>query len=347
MIKRFIGLFAVFILGLLGSACAAEEDQNQEASEESPLHIYTTLFAWEDFANRIGGEEVKVENLVPAGADAHSFEPTSQTMIDIAESDAFLFNGAGMEGFADSVNETVAAEDGLSVEVTKGLDLQDGLGADPHDHGEEQHTHEHGDTDPHVWLDPILAQQAAENIKDALIELRPQKEEIFEENFAELEEDLQSLDASFTEMAEKAEHKTFIVSHAAYGYWEARYGLEQMSISGISPSDEPSQKELQSIIETIEETGIQHVMFEQNVSSKVTDVVQNEADAEALYLHNVSTRSEEEIEEGADYFSLMKENIENLQTALQYSNGIEEEENHDQGEEEHEEHHGEEEHNHD
>ncbi|MDQ0300252.1 zinc transport system substrate-binding protein [Salibacterium salarium] len=330
--KRVVVLFILLIMAVFAVGCASDEEQTGDASEnneEEPLQIYTTIFAWEDFANKIGGEEVEVENVVPAGGDAHSFEPTSKTMVDIAEGDAFMYNGAGMEGFAEAVNDTIQNEGALSIEVAEGIDLNS-LSEDHSHEDEEEHNHDSGDVDPHLWLDPVLAKEAAENIKDALIELRPEKEETFEENFVALEQDLEELDESFSETVTSTENNEFVVSHAAYGYWEDRYGLNQTSVSGVSPSDEPSQKELQDIIETVEEAGIQHILFEENVSSKVTEVVQEEVGAEALYLHNLSTRTEEEIDNGNDYFDLMEQNIENIDTALQTSSGdIDSEENHE------------------
>ncbi|RSL32331.1 hypothetical protein D7Z54_15655 [Salibacterium salarium] len=336
MNKRVLSLFLTLITIVLVSGCVSEEEQannENENSGEQPLQIYTTIFAWEDFAKRIGGEEVEVVNLVPAGGDAHSFEPTSRTMVDIAESDAFMYNGAGMEGFAQAVNDTAEDTDVLSIEVAEGIDLN-GISEGHSEEGE--HNHGSGNVDPHLWLDPVMAKEAAQNIKEALVELRPEKEDTFETNAADLEKELEQLDERFSETAASAESNEFIVSHAAYGYWEDRYDLNQISVSGLSPSDEPSQKELQRIIETVEDSGIKHIMFEENVSSKVTEVVQEEVGAEALYVHNLSTRTEEEISNGEDYFDLMEQNVENLQTALQYSNGeTSEDQNHNHEEEDH------------
>ncbi|SDH87315.1 metal ABC transporter substrate-binding protein [Alteribacillus bidgolensis] len=322
-------LFLGIIFIVMGSACGMEEEQEtgSEKSEQKPLQIYTTLFAWEDFAKKIGGDEVEVVNLVPAGGDAHSFEPTSQTMVDVVESDAFIFNGAGMEGFAEEMNKMAQEEGVLSIEVTKDIDLRSFTDDHAHEHNHneeskessEEHDHGHGEVDPHIWLDPVIAVEAAENIKDALIKLRPEQKETFEENFADLKEQLLDLDKEFSEMVDAAEGHQFIVSHSAYGYWEERYGLEQIGLAGLAPSDEPSQKQLREIIETMENSGIQHVMLEKNVSSKVAEVVQDEVGAEALHLHNLASLVQEERDSGQDYFSLMKQNIDNLETALQLS----------------------------
>ncbi|MET3507631.1 metal ABC transporter solute-binding protein, Zn/Mn family [Halalkalibacter oceani] len=350
---RFVLLSALFFLIV---ACSNNENEagDQEQGEEETdgateaLEIYTTIFPLEDFANKIGGEYVHVTNLVPVGADAHTFEPTARDMISVAEGDAFIYNGAGLEGFAAALIDTINGETVAIVEAAKNIDLIDTSDTEPSEEGhaheegeshaheeehaheedahahEEEHAHEgedaHGhshDQDPHVWLDPILSISMAEEIKNALIELMPEQEETFSSNFAELKAELEALDAEFTAMVEQAEKDTFLVSHAGYGYWERRYGLTQVGISGISPTSEPSQRELQRIIEFAKENNLQHVMFEQNISTKVAEVVTNEVGAEPLYLHNLEALVEEDVQQEEDYFSLMRQNIESLRTALQ------------------------------
>ncbi|WP_158735212.1 metal ABC transporter solute-binding protein, Zn/Mn family [Alteribacillus sp. YIM 98480] len=344
------GIFLLLLGASISLAACGTEEQNQgdtEENESEPLQIYTTLYPWEEFTEIIGGDAVQVENLVPAGSDVHSFEPTAQTMVKVAESDAFIYNGAGMEGFADAVKDTAQQEGAATIEVTEELDLNiydahsheeteeeghdhgsGGHEEEEHDHGSENHgeeendgkedDHDHGDQDPHVWLDPILAGEAAEKIKDELIELQPENEEVFEENFNNLKTKLNNIHEQFDEMAAKTENNTFLVSHAGYGYWEEKYGLHQIGISGLSPTNEPSQKQLQNIVQLAEENGLKHVMFEQNVSSKVAQVVQSEVGAESLYLHNLESLTEEDIANDEDYFTLMNKNIENLNEALNH-----------------------------
>ncbi|MGO4887030.1 metal ABC transporter substrate-binding protein [Anaerobacillus sp. MEB173] len=361
-IKAF--LFAIIlILSTFIVACGnesnGEEIKNGTGTETvdenlaevvEPLKIYTTIFPLEDFTNKIGGEYVNVMNVVPVGADAHTFEPTAKTMVEVAEADAFIYNGAGIEGFADALINSVENEKVEIVKASEGVAFTDYVHDDSHgedenahddhahedddhaheddDHGHEQddeHSHkedehddhEHGDLDPHVWLDPILAITLAENIKEVLVDLMPEAAEEFEANFIEVKEELEALDAEFQEMASEVSHDTFLVSHAAYGYWTERYGIKQIGISGLSPTNEPSQKQLQEIIKYAEEYGINYVFFEQNVSSKVAEVVKGEIGAEALRIHNLEAVTQEDIDNQEDYFSLMRKNIEALRTALQ------------------------------
>ncbi|WP_252311741.1 metal ABC transporter solute-binding protein, Zn/Mn family [Sinobaca sp. H24] len=320
------------------AACGGSNEEDSEASgdQDEALQVYTTLYAWEYVTERIGGEHVEVNNIVPAGTDVHNFEPTAQTMVDIAESDLFVYTGAGMEGFAGAINDSIENEDVTSLEVTNGMELasyeHDHSHAEEDNHSEEEHAHEeeeehseeehaeeeesHGDQDPHVWLDPALTKEAAETIKNELASKNPEQEAVFQENYDALSEELDSLDSDFSEMASSSEKDSFLVSHAGYGYWEERYDIHQIGISGLSPSNEPSQRQIQEIIALAEENNLNYVMVEQNIPSNTADVVQDETGAEALELHNLESLSEEEINSGEDYFSLMEKNVSNLDQAL-------------------------------
>src|SRR5690606_29054524 len=113
--------------------------------------------------------------------------------------------------------------------------------------------------------------------------------------------------------------KEILVSHAAYGYWESRYGIKQISISGLSPSNEPTQKDLKNIINTAKEHNIKFVIFEQNLTSKIAEVVKKEINAQSLTLHNLESVTAEDIKNGADYISIMRQNLETLNKALNES----------------------------
>ncbi len=361
--KKHIKYLFLLVTLLIISACnegTSEESNNTDNSEDGEtLTIFTTIYPLQDFAEKIGGEYVVVENMIPPGADAHTYEPTARDMIEVADGDVFLYNGSGLEGFVEALIETVKNENVSVVEASKGISLiesshdhdhgdgheeeheghehgegheEDHEGHDhsegheeeheDHDHGESHeeehgdHDHHHGDQDPHLWLDPLLSISMAENVKKALVELKPEHEDYFEENFQQLKGQLEQLDADFQQMANTAQKDTFIVSHAGYGYWEHRYGLHQIGITGLSGTNEPSHKQIQDIIDLAEENDLNYIMMEQNIPSKMAEVVQGETNTEALYLHNLEVLMPADIENNEDYFSLMKKNIEALEKAL-------------------------------
>ncbi|WP_404429055.1 metal ABC transporter solute-binding protein, Zn/Mn family [Sutcliffiella horikoshii] len=369
----FIAMMLVVFTFLVG--CNSD---NKASDDSEKLTVYTTIFPLEDFTKKIGGDHVDVKSVFPAGADAHTFEPSTKTMSEMASADAFIYTGVGVEGFADKAKGVLENEDVTIVAAGEGIELrgeedsheeeaheeehdheheeeaheeeheheheeeaheeehdhehEEEAHEEEHDHEheeeahEEEHDHEHeeegheghdhADGDPHVWLDPTLSITLAENVKNALVELKPESKEDFEANFETLKADLEKLDTEFKETVDSAKTNKILVSHAAYGYWENRYGLEQISVTGLSPTQEPSQKQLTEIINTAKENEIQYVIFDQNISGKIAEVVKNEIKAEALVLHNLEAATEEDVKNEEDYFSLMRQNLETLKKAL-------------------------------
>ncbi|MEH7379653.1 metal ABC transporter substrate-binding protein [Bacillus sp. JJ1533] len=307
--KKISGYFVLLLLISLLSACGAE--QKNVANEDGKLSVYTTVFPLIDFAQKIGGEDVTVKSVYPPGSDAHSFEPTPRDMTDIASADAFIYTGVGVEGFVTTAQKTLKDEKVSLIEAGAGIEF---LHLEEEDHQDDEHNH--GDIDPHIWLDPIYSIQIAENIKDALIDLNPSAKDMYEENFTKLKEQLEALNTDFKEVVDSAKRKEIVVAHSAYGYWEARYGIKQISITGYSPTNEPSQKELKNLIEVVKKHNLKYILFEQNISSKIAETVQNETNTESLYLHNLEAVTKQEIESNEDYFSLMRENLDTLKNAL-------------------------------
>ncbi|MED1741436.1 metal ABC transporter substrate-binding protein [Bacillus swezeyi] len=327
--KKAFGLASAFILAAgLTAGCSSNGASGDQKEDKEKLDIYTTIYPLEDFTEKIGGEYVNVKSVYPPNVEAHTYEPSSKTMAEISDSDAFIYSGVGVEGFAEKAVNTLKGSNVKILKAGEGIDLlsheeehaheEDGHDEDHgHEHAEsEEHDHDHGDKDPHIWLDPVLAEQLAENIKNELVQLDPDHEQTFTKNYESLKKDLDQLHQDFKQTVDKADKKEILVSHAAYGYWEKRYGIEQMSVLGLSPTEEPSQKELENIVKTAKEHNIKYVIFESNVSSKISEIIKKEIGAESLTMKNLESVSKEDIENGEDYVSIMKENLAVLKKAL-------------------------------
>lgn len=373
-------LLPIFALAACGSTetdtkDSGESSESANAENSEKLQVYTTVYPLTYFTERIGGDLVEVQSVYPAGANEHTFEPTQQDMIAIAEADLMFYIGLGLEGFIDSAKHTLEGQDvefaALADSITdEQLDaalMQDGVEAreeeDSHDDHDDEHEdehdshddegdshdehgdegdshdehgdegdshdeegeheeenghegHDHGSTDPHVWISPTLSQNLADSIKDSLIAQDPDNTEVYETNHAALIEELEQLEISFSELHERVSKDTFFVSHAAFTYLSEPYGFEQVAVAGLNSQDEPSQKELTEIVDLAREKNIEYIVFEQNVSSNLTEVVQKEVGAEAVEMHNLGVLTQEDIDNNETYFTLMEKNLEVLEKIL-------------------------------
>lgn len=334
MNKKLLSVLSVIFLLLL-TACGNEKraEEKNKTRGDDVLSVYTTVYPLQYFTEQIGGESVQVQSIYPPGSDEHTFEPTQKDMMMLADSDLFFYVGLGLEGFVENAEKTMKGEHVKMVAVADSIPKESLGKGHHHDHdhegenheghshdhegeGHEEHDHHHSEYDPHVWISPLLSVELATTIKDSLIEALPEKKDVFEQNFESLKTDLLELDKKFKEMASNAPTKTFFVSHAAFGYIANTYGLEQVAVAGLNSQSEPSQKQLTSLVEYAKENDINYVLFEQNVSSKLTDVIRKEIGAESLMLHNIGVLTPDDLKNNEDYISLMDRNIETLEKAL-------------------------------
>lgn len=294
-------------------------------ASQDPVLIYTSIYPLYDFAVKIGGEQVEVKTIVPPGADAHDFEPTPNDIMALHQADLFIYNGLGMEPWLESLLSAIDNPSLITVNSTAHLmdhpdgslagsgDHQEAEHADHHDH--RDHTHPHG-LDPHVWLDPLLAKEQAKSIYEALVEVDPDHADDYKSNFKALEQSFDTLHNRFDTMTRQAERRHFVVSHQAYGYLAERYGLKQVAIAGLSPTQEPGPKRMEEIIRFVRENDVKYILFEYNVAHNVAQVIQTETGTEVLRLSNLETLSKEEMDQGQDYFSVMERNLDVLAKAL-------------------------------
>ncbi|HLR53439.1 MAG TPA: zinc ABC transporter substrate-binding protein [Pseudogracilibacillus sp.] len=295
--KKLIWLSLLSMLAL--SACQTQQTNKEETEG---LHIYASIYPIQYIVEEIADEEANVESIYPPGVDAHTYEPSSKEITKLAKGDAFIYLGKEMESFAETTADTLESQDITLLEIGQ----KDSLF--------ETETEDH-DLDPHIWLDPLRMKKMGEMIKDKLIELDPDQEATFEENYQAFQEEMESIDESFTDTLENKEQKDILVSHAAYGYWEERYGIQQIAISGLSSSDEPSQKELTEIADIAKEKNIQYVIYEASTSNKTAEIIQDSIGADKLSIHSLEVLTEEDIEKDRDYPSIMKDNLDVLDQA--------------------------------
>lgn len=314
--NNFLKVLTPIVLLICLAACSDEDGINQENDDN--IEIYTTVFPLKSFAEQIGGDSVDAYTIYPKGVDVHTYEPTQKDMIDFAEADLFIYTSDEFDPVAGSIknavnghNEFLPAADNIE---------EDDLMAHDHEHGEhEEHNHEHeghshGSTDPHVWLDPVLAQSMAEQIKDKLIELNPDEASTYEENYETLAADLVDIDAELEQMTADTARDSVYISHESIGYLADRYHFEQIAINGLN-NNEPSQQDLTKIVDSIEEQDIKYILYEQNVTSSITDTIQSSTDTEPLEFHNLAVLTDED-DEGSTYQSIMRKNISILGRAL-------------------------------
>ena len=106
------------------------------------------------------------------------------------------------------------------------------------------------------------------------------------------------------------------ITHEAFGYLCDAYGLNQVGIEGLSPDSEPDPARMAEVIDFVRANGVKVIFFEELVSPKVAETIAKETGAPTQVLNPLEGLSDEEQKSGADYFSVMEENLKQLEAAL-------------------------------
>ena len=285
------------------------------AAGDGRLRVLTSFYPMYDFACKIGGDCIDVTNMVPSGTEPHDWDPSTNDLKNLEKADVFIYNGADMEPWADDL--LVSRSDTLRVvEASENVELRTTDGEHEHAHEHEDADHHHGDFDPHVWLDPENAKIEMEAIRDALCAADPENSTVFQSNYEKYAAELDALDAEFREKLAPLPNRTIVVAHEAFGYLCDAYGLTQVGIEGLSPDSEPDPGRMAEVIDFVREHSISTIFFEELVSPKVAEAIASETGAQAKMLSPLEGLSDEQAAAGADYFSVMHDNLAALMEAL-------------------------------
>ncbi len=280
----------------------------QEEEIEEEILLATSFYPLFDLASHIGGERVSVVNLTPPGVDPHEFEPSLKDMANLEEADIFLYNGGGLDPWAEKKEKELEEKGVIVLNMSSFFDLRED--DEKHDDDDDHHKE-----DPHIWLDPLMMKEMAEIIFSSLIEIDKEGEDYYKENKDNLVSLLEKLDNDYREGLKDCRLDSIVISHASLHYLAERYGFQMIAISGISPLEEPSSRKLAEITEMVKEGEIGHIFFETTIPSALSETIAKETGAETLVFNPASSLTKKELEE-KNYFSVMKENLEQLKIAL-------------------------------
>jgi zinc transport system substrate-binding protein len=275
----------ILVVGSIASAvvaCAAGCGSGTGGRKSVVAAFYPLAFA----ASQVGGSRVAVENLTPPGAEPHDLEVSPKDVAALQNADLVLLLGHGfqpqLERAAGKGRRVVALLD------TPGL-------------------HRFPDGDPHVWLDPVRFARMVERIGDALGNKTAA---------GDLGARLLALDREYHAGLAQCARREIVTGHEAFAYLALRYGLRQVAITGLSPEAEPAPRDVERVIAVVRQTGARTVYTETLVSPKLAETVARETGARTAVLNPIEGLTPEEQRRGADYFTLMRQNLAVLRKGL-------------------------------
>ncbi|MFI1399880.1 metal ABC transporter substrate-binding protein [Streptomyces sp. NPDC020681] len=301
-------------LGLMAvSACSSAGADDSAGGDK--LKVVTSFYPMQYLAEQIGGGHVSVSTLTPPGVEPHDLELKPRQTAELNEAGYILY----LKGIQPAVDEAIdqsEAKNKVDAATLTKLEHHGTEGGHSHE-GEEEHAHEgesEAGADPHIWLDPVKYAEVAKGVGASLEKADPDHAADYKKNTEALVKKLDGLNAKFRTGLQNTATKTFITTHAAFGYLAERYGLDQEGIAGIDPESEPSPariKELQTIAKADK---VSTVFFETLASDKTAKTLAADAGLKTDVLDPLEGITDKS--KGDDYLQVMESNLAGLQKAL-------------------------------
>ena len=209
--------------------------------------VYVVNYPLQYFAQRIGGEQVRVVFPAPVDGDPAFWKPDVDAITGFQGADLILVNGAGYAKW----RKTASLPTSRLVDTSRSFKADyikvEDAGAHTHGPGGE---HSHAGTAFTTWLDFRQAAGQALAVMEALSRLLPEHGSAFEQRYSELERDLLLLDDGLESVAARLGEQPLLASHPVYQYMARRYGLNIRSVlwePEVAP-DEAQWQELSSLL---------------------------------------------------------------------------------------------------
>lgn len=288
---------------------SAPRSQAQETSPQSQqLKVVATFLPMYWFTKAVAGDSAKVEVLVPPGTEVHEYQATPQTVGAIATANVLVKNGLGLEEFLEDTVKNAGNSQLQEIDASSGIQPLDQISPIVNTADVDEKHEEVGN--PHVWLDPILAKQQVENIRNGLIAADPTHKEAYQANAAAYIKQLEALNQEFTRRMQQYPNCTFVTFHNAYPYLATRYQLKQVAVVEI-PEDQLSPLDIQKAVAAVKQYKVKALFGEPGVDNKLLQSLSQDLNLTLRPLDSLETGSMEP----QHYFTAMKANLQTLEAA--------------------------------
>jgi zinc transport system substrate-binding protein len=267
------------------AACSPSSGTGPQVADDR-LVVWVSIQPQRYFVERIGGDQVEVEVMVPPGFSPATYEPKPSQIERLAAADMYIrirvpFETAWMP-------RIVAANEEMPVvDQSQGIERIDG-------------------TDPHIWLSPKLAKTQAQTIYAGLVELDPEHESFYRANLDAFLIDLDDLDASIRQTLSGLANRKFMVFHPAWAYFARDYDLEMIPVQ-VEGSD-PSAAEMAELIQTARANGIKVIFAQPEFSTHSAQTIASEIGGEVLLINPLAPDWMDNLRRVADTFSVVLKN---------------------------------------
>ena len=300
--KKIINLITIVLIGLLLTSCGQNVDNGKK-------NVVTTIFPIYDIVKYIGEDTINIDLMISPGQDVHSYDPSTQDIINVKKSDLLIYIGENMETWITNLNN----ESNNKLEIVS----DERIILSSLEHHEEHHEHDH-DVDMHIWTNPYYVLIMVELISKELININPEYKELYETNTNNYIKELKNIISDITSILEHKQRNTlYFGSPFAFYYFTTTFNLEHKSVyDTCSIEVEPTIDKIMNMNKDIIENNIPVVYTKELLNNSIAKKVIEGTNAKIVLLHSGHNVSSEDFNNGVTFLDIWKNNVLALREGL-------------------------------
>lgn len=320
--KILLVILLLLIVAIIATGLALSGYYKTQKTDK--LKVVVTNFATYDFIRHIAGNNVELQFLLEPGVEAHSYDPTAKDLVDIQDSDIFIYIGGEVEKWADRILETIDTKNTKTICLLDTVELieeQEVDGAEEHEKHEEQIQA----FDEHIWTSPENAIKIVEALSNVLSENDLKNARNYEKNATNYINEIKEVQAKIENIvAHKKRDRLVFGDRMPMQYFLKEFGLKaSAAFNGCSTDAEPSSSTIAYLVEKVKEESIPVILYIELGNGKVANVIAENVKSKyninvnVMQIQSFHNVSKKDFENGESYVSLMNRNLEVLKRALQ------------------------------
>lgn len=320
--KKYVSAFLMLFVLLSFVSCG----QSATVADDGRLSVVTTIFPVYDWTKNVVGDKdtADVTMLLDTGVDLHSYQPTTDDLLKISSCDVFVYVGGESDSWVDGALKTASGKSPVTVNLIEVLgdavkeeETVEGMQGEDR---EEAHHEEEAEKDEHIWLSPKNAEKCVKAIADALCRADADNSETYKKCAEDYIAKLEKLDGDYKEAVENAKHHTVLFGDRfPFRYLTDDYGIEYYAaFLGCSAESEASFETVSFLSRKVKELGLKYVLTLEGTSHNLAEtIIKNSGtDAKVLSVDSMQSVTKKDVENGANYLSIMEKNLAAFKEAL-------------------------------
>ncbi len=295
----------VLVLTLVACQSGSPRQARTDSGNRSPsipqvdkgrINVVTTFSTLNSFVEGVGGNRVTVHNLVPVGASPETYQPTPQDIATLSSAQLIVENGSGIEAWLQRTLQNAGNTNAPRIVLSDGLP--------------------HIGSNPHLWMDPVLAKIYVEKIRVALSSLDPGHAALYAQNARKYDVQLAQLQQWIAGRIATIplQHRAMIIFHNAFDYYNRRFGIQTIGVIELSPGQDPNPAYIGQLVGLARAHGVRAVFSEPEYSPKLADTL-----AKSAGIHVVTDLYDDSIGNDGrvhDYLSMLRYDTQTIAGAL-------------------------------